>query len=382
MTGSVVEVEASADERWRREFPILRDWTYLDHATFGPTPRAHVRASQEAVARTSELPIAEIGSSGAMEALRREAAALLHSGDDSLALLKCTSEGIDLVAQGLSWQAGDEVILYDADFPGTLAPWIALERKGVILRMIADRGRSRFDVEDVEALISSRTRAICISLVNSSHGFRAPAGEIAALTRPRGIWFALDAVQAIGTGDIDVPALGADVVAAHGYKFLLSGFGVALVWCSPRAIAELDAPQIGWKNTGGPRPMGVSFAEGGARRFESTIASYPAVEGMRGSLSLLASVGLAATGNRIAALVDALADAVPERGYSVRSSRKPGETSAILSLRHSSLDAEAVQQALKQARVACAVRDGSVRIAPHFHNSLEDVGRLVAALPV
>ncbi len=367
---------------WREEFPILRQWSYLDCASFGPVPLAHVAASQDLVAQMSELRIADIGGSASMEKLRAEAAALLGCSSDSLALLKCTSEGVDLVVRGLRWRAGDEVILCEDDFPGTIAPWRALERQGVVVRMVPDRGRSRNEVSELEALVTDRTRVICLSLVNSSHGFRAPVAEVAALARSQGIWFVLDAVQAIGSLDLDVGSLGADIVAAHGYKWLLSGFGVALVYCSQRAIEELQSPQIGWKNAIGVAPAEVAVVAGGARRFESTVASIPAVAGMRASIALLRSVGLATVESRVAVLLDALVTAAVAKGYELRSSRAPGETSAIVSLRHPSLDAETVQESLRQARVACAVRSSAVRVAPHFYNSLDDVERFVDALPV
>ena len=374
-------LSAARVEQWRDEFPILRSWTYFDHATFGPTPLAHVRASQDAARRMSELPIAQIGGSASMERLRSEAAQLLHTDSDHVTLLKCTSEGIDLVAQGIDWHEGDEVVCYEGDFPGTLAPWIALQSRGVVVRMVRDLGRSRFDVADVEAMITGRTRVVCVSLVNADHGFRAPIAEIAALARPRGIWVAVDAVQAIGSLDVDVVSLGADVVAAHGYKFLLSGFGVAVVYCSTRAVEELRAPQIGWKNAVGAGPVEIPLTKGGARRFESTVAAVPVVAGMCASIGLLQEVGTAQIEAHISAVLDEVAQAASAKGYAVRSSRAAGEGSAILSLRHPSLPSASVHGTLQEAHVACAIRNDALRIAPHFYTSPADVAQLVDALP-
>ncbi len=368
-------------EQWRDEFPIVQSWTYFDHATFGPTPLAHVRASQDAATRMSELPIAQIGGSASMEKLRSEAAKLLHCDSDHVALLKCTSEGIDLVTQGIDWHEGDEVICYEGDFPGTLAPWTALRSRGVVVRMVPDLGRSRFDVGDVEALITGRTRVVCVSLVNADHGFRAPIAEIAALARPRGIWVAVDAVQAIGSLDVDVVSMGADIIAAHGYKFLLSGFGVAIVYCSTRAVEELRAPQIGWKNAVGAGPVDIPLTKGGARRFESTVAAIPVVAGMRASIGLLQEVGLAQVEAHISAVLDEVAGSASAKGYRVRSSRVEAERSAILSLVHPSLSSVSVHATLQEAQIACALRNDAIRIAPHFYTSAADVAKLVDALP-
>src|SRR6202035_4541097 len=96
--------------------------------------------------------------------------------------------------------------------------------------------------------LSPRTRAISVSLVNNTTGFRAPVEALAELCRARGLWFTVDAVQAVGSVVVDAPAIGADVVAAHGYKFQLSGFGYAVTYVSDRAIQELEVPHVGISN--------------------------------------------------------------------------------------------------------------------------------------
>lgn len=378
---TVADAFSEVAELRRAEFPILRSWTYLDNATFGPVPRAHVRAASKAARQMSEKRIEEIGASATMEELRVGAATLLDCDKENVALLKSTSEGIGLIARGLEWQNGDEVILYDRDFPGTLAPWVQLEREGVVLRFVRDRGRARFDLAEVVKLISPRTRAICLSLVNSDHGFRAPIAELGELCKRRGIWLAVDAVQAVGTLDIHAEALNADIVAAHGYKFLLSGFGIGVSYCSPRAIEELRVPSLGWKNAIDVRPVEAETSSVGARRFEPTILSVPTMAGMRESLSLLAGVGMAAVETQILNLIDRIASALAERSYEVISSRIPAERSALLSFRHHSLDVEPLHAALLKQNVACAIRDRAIRISPHFYNTEEDVDRLLEALP-
>ena len=128
------------------------------------------------------------------------------------------------------------------------------------------------------ACSATRTRAVCLSVVDRATGVRAPVEAIAAACRARGIWLALDAAQAMGVLALDAPAIGADIVSAHGYKFLLSGFGLAPTYCSERAIAELRVPQAGWKNARvGREADGLSLAfEAAAARYEPTMSSLPA----------------------------------------------------------------------------------------------------------
>jgi selenocysteine lyase/cysteine desulfurase len=216
----------------RREFPITNSWLYFDTATYGPHPRRYVQAISDIAGRLSTDPLGT--TSASVEGVRSAAAQLLGAPEANVALLRSTGEGTNLVTGGLDWHAGDEVILYELDFPSLVAPWIALGERGVNVAVVADRGRHRFEVEDFERLLSPRTRAISVSLVNNTTGFRAPVEALAELCRARGLWFSVDAVQAIGSVVVDVPSLQADVVSAHGYKFQMSGFGYALVYLSDR----------------------------------------------------------------------------------------------------------------------------------------------------
>lgn len=360
------------------ELEVTHGRTYLDHATFGPPPRCHVRAACEVLERTARDGLDGTSGSALLEEVRAEAATLLHGEARHVALLKSTSEGLGLLAQGLDWRAGDEVVVIEHEFAGCVAPFLHLRERGVGVQAVADRGRDRFDLADVEALLTTRTRAVCLSLVNRSHGMRAPVEAIGELCRERGIWLAVDAAQAMGVLDLDARAIGADVLAAHGYKFLCSGFGLAVTHCSERALTELTVPQVGWKNA---ELVDAPAGAADARRFESTMPSLPLLAGMGASLRLLNGFDPVERERRAVALAVAAADGLEARSYALRSSRRPGEGSSLVAARHPSLGQEEVVRELRAAGVACAGVDGALRVSTHFFNTAEDVEALLAALP-
>ena len=160
-----------------------------------------------------------------LEQARAQAAQFVNCSPDDVAFLKSTAEGLGVVALGLDWQPGDEVIAYNQAFPADVYPWMNLSGRGVELKLIADQGRHRHEVADVEALMTPRTRIVCLELVNFTNGFRAPIAEIARMCHERGAWLVVDATQAAGVLRIDMRELGCDVLVAHGYKFLMSGWG-------------------------------------------------------------------------------------------------------------------------------------------------------------
>lgn len=355
---------------------------YLDSATYGPHPRRYVEALAGVAEQLSTEPLG--ATSDRIEEVRASAARLIHASPDHVSLLHSTSEGAALIAQGLDWRPGDEVILYEHEFPGAVAPWLALAGRGVRLRVIPDRGRHRFDLDDVEALLSPRTRAICVSLVNNLNGFRAPVAGIRELCDGRDIWIACDAVQAMGALDLDVRALGADVVAAHGYKFLLSGFGNAVIFFSERARRELRVTSVGSRNAGGETPdlleRGLAPPEDGTR-FEVGVPNVPAVIGMGASLSMLLEVGTEVVEEHVLRLSARLTAGVRERGYQVVSSEAPGERSGLVSVVSPRVPPAEVEARLREHHVACAVRDGRLRFACHLFNTEEEIDQAVAALP-
>jgi selenocysteine lyase/cysteine desulfurase len=367
----------------RDEFPITAEWTYFDHATYGPHPRRYV----ETLARVAdELSVHPLGNTSAgLDGVRSVAATLLHSPVDQVALLRSTGEGTNLVATGVDWEPGDEVILYELDFPGLIAPWLGLADRGLHIRVVEDRGRNRFDVGDFEELLSARTRAVSVSLVNNVTGFRAPVEQLAALCLERNIWFTVDAVQALGAIDVDAPALGADVVVSASYKFLLSGFGQAVAYLSGRAIRELRAPHIGVRNMQ-MNPAGTLFDSGlnlftTARKFEPSNPNLAAMFAMRSAIELLQELGIERTESHIRRLCMRLVEGLREKDYTLITSQRPSESAGLVCAVHPTIQSDRIQADLASRHILGAVRHGYLRFAPHAYNTENEVDRLLRALP-
>lgn len=380
----------SAEFRQVREeqFPVTREWTWFNTAAYGPLPLCNVEA------QTSFLTGMSLGKSApgighwweGADSVRGKVGQLISADPDDICFLKSTNEGLGLVVTGLDWAPGDEVITYDQEFPSTAYPWLGLTRKGVTVKFVRDGGRARFDVDDVEELVSPRTRVVCLSLVNFSNGFRAPVEAISELCRSRGIWLVVDAVQAAGCIPVDVQSLGADLVSAHGYKSLCSGFGISFCYVAPRLRESLAVAVPGWKSIENVTDIThqldyqLTLARG-ARRYESGAQNISGMYGMGASIDLFLSLGMESIGQHVQAMSALVAEQVEERGYHVVSSRTPAERSGIVAVDCGSHDAAEVVAALRRAGVVCSVREGRLRISCHLFLDEDDVQRLAAALP-
>jgi selenocysteine lyase/cysteine desulfurase len=370
------------------QFPVTRHWSWFNSAAYGPLPVCNIEA------QSSFLRGMSIGQTApgvghwweGADAVRRKVGRLINAEPADVSFLKSTGEGLGLAVTGLDWAPGDEVITYDQEFPSVVYPWLGLARKGVLVRFVRDRGRFRFDVDDVAELIGPRTRVVCLSLVNFSNGFRAPLEAISQLCRPRGIWLVVDAVQAAGCIDVDVRSLGADLLSAHGYKTLCSGYGISFCWVSRRFQGALEVAVPGWKSienvTDVSHQLGYQLTLArGARRYESGAQNLSGMYGMGASIDMFLGLGMDVISEHVLAMSALVTDRVESRGYRVVSSRVPAERSGIVSVECPGREPADVAAALKKAGVMCSVREGRVRVSSHLFVDEDDVERLVAGLP-
>jgi cysteine desulfurase/selenocysteine lyase len=376
----------------RAEFPVTAERTWLNTATYGPLPVSNVAAQRdllEGMMRGAGGPGIGHWWEGAAS-VRDRVGAMIGCAPADVALLRSTGEGIGLVSLGLDWRPGDEVVLYDREFPSGVYPFLALADRGVRVRFVEDRGRCRFTADDVAAVMTSRTRVVCVSLVNCYHGFRAPVEDIGVLCRERGAWLLVDAVQGAGILPVDVGALGASLVSAHGYKSLCAGYGISYCYVAPELRDCLRVSAPGWKSIEDApyidRQLDYNLRyPDGARRFEPTVQNLAGMYGLGASIDLFQRTGPALIADWVAGLAGAVRAAVTERGYTVASSERPGETSGIVSVAVPGTvldgDAARVGAALAERGISCAVRDGRLRVSCHVFNDREDVDRLADALP-
>lgn len=370
------------------QFPVTREWAWFNTAAYGPLPLCNVEAQMSFLQGMSAgKTAAGIGHwwEGAAS-VRAKVGQLINADPEDICFLKSTNEGLGLVVTGLDWAPGDEVITYDQEFPSTVYPWLGLARKGVAVRFVRDRGRARFDVDDVAELISPRTRVVCVSLVNFSNGFRAPVEAIAELCRSQGIWLVVDAVQAAGCLPVDVQSLGADLVSAHGYKSLCSGFGISFCYVAPRLRGSLAVAVPGWKSIENVTDIThqldyqLTLARG-SRRYESGVPNISGMYGMGASIDLFLGIGMDVIGQHVLAMSALVAEQVEARDYHVVSSLTPTERSGIVSVNCCGREPVDAAAALKRAGVMCSVREGRLRISCHLFVDEDDVQRLTAALP-
>lgn len=363
------------------EFGLKPDIIYLNHAAVSPWPRRALEAIQGFAQENVERGAASYPRWLETEnALREKAAKLLGAGSaKDISLLKSTSEGLSLVAQGLDWREGDNLVLYECEFPSNRYCWESLARYGVETRLVAHKPQD--DPEgDLFAMCDARTRLISVSSVQFANGFRADLERIGAYCRAHGILFCVDGIQSLGALPFDVEACNADFVAADGHKWMLGPEGLALFYSRPELREQLRLHEYGWhmvEEPGDYDRKDWSPATDGTR-FECGSPNLLGAYALNASLSLLLEVGMGQVSERVLANTRTLMGLFEASGcFEVLSDRRAERISGIVTVRPQQGDAKALHRGLMSEGVICAPRGGGIRFSPHFYTPEEQLHRAV-----
>ncbi len=355
---------------------MAQNRVFLDHARVAPIPR-RAREAVEAFTRDAcEHGTAHYDEWMAhAERVRERFARLVHAEPGEIAFVKNTSEGLSLVAEGLDWKPGDNVVVPDIEFPSNVYPWWNLKPRGVETRFVRSvDGRVPFD--DLVKQTDDRTRLVSVSSVEFHSGFRNDLNRIGAFCKDRGILFCVDAIQSLGCLPMDVKRDGIDFLAADGHKWLLSVEGLGGFYVSKDALEHLRPVLVGWDSVVDAHNfLDYDFTlRPDARRFEEGSFNVMSLYALGASIGLLQEIGIDIIEDRVLGLGDRLLEEVRRRNLTLFSSPRPDERSGIVSF-DLPADPDAFKTYMADHRVTLTVRGSRVRLSPHAYNNEDDLGR-------
>jgi len=361
------------------EFPLSEALIYLNHAAVAPWPK---RTSAAVIAFAEQNT--RYGSHFYLDwmakevELRTQLQTLLNAPSvDDIALVKNTSEALSFVAYGLTWQAGDNIVSSNEEFPSNRMPWQSLDNQGVEFRQ-ADLSSGDTPEDALFALVDERTRLITISSIQFASGLRMDLAKIGAFCQQRGILFCVDAIQSLGAVQFDVQACHADFVMADGHKWLFGAEGLGVFYTTPAARAQLKLTQYGWHNMKDThnyenKPWEIHPT---ARRFECGSMNTMGIYALSASVSLLLETGM----ETVEALVLHNAERVKthiadnEQLMLITSAKSPLK-SGIVVFKHRTIANEVLYKHLQDNGVVCALRGGGIRFSPHFYNTAQEIAK-------
>jgi cysteine desulfurase / selenocysteine lyase len=382
----VTSTQATSMPDWwqliRQQMPVVRQWAYFDHAAVAPLSEPARVVVHEWADHFTENGVVDWNRwRQKIEGLRELAAARLRADQSEIALIRNTTEGITLVAEGFPWQAGDNVVVPDSEFPSNLYPWMHLADRGVEVRQV-HCPEGRIEPASIERACNDRTRIIAVSWVGYGAGWRADLEALAEIAHARDAFLFVDAIQGLGVLDLDVTQTPIDALAADGHKWLLGPEGAGIMYIRQSCLDRLRPLGIGWNSV----VQAGNFSDTSLRikpdasRYEGGTHNMVGFLGLAASMSMFTQHSGAEIEQRLRYVTDLCCERLQSAGATLVSERAGGRWSGILALdipRRSPLEVK--KDCLRQ-QVVVNARNGHVRISPHVYTSADDVERLIGAL--
>jgi selenocysteine lyase/cysteine desulfurase len=368
----------------REGFALAPGLVYLNHAAVGILPLAtrdalHAFVDDHAARGVLGTAPREM----ALPAYRDRIAAFIGGAGQEVAILRNTGDGATVLAQGLDLGPGDEVITGANEFGANAYPWLALRDRGVTVRLI-DAPRERMTPDVLRRAMSARTKLVAVSWVTFDDGYRHDLAALAGVAHAGRALFVVDAIQGLGAFPLDVAESGVDAVYAGGAKWLMALQGVSFLWLRAALLDRVAVRLPGWRSAADmwdfldyDQPFAAD-----ASRYEGGTPNVIGALSLVTSMDVLAGAGIGRIAAHVLALSDRLEEGLHARGYDVLGDRSSDAVkSGIITFRRGDVDPIALGKALGRDGICVTYRANGIRVAPHGHNTADDIEALLAHLP-
>lgn len=364
----------------RADFPTTEKFCYLNLANKAILPKLVEESMQSWMHDIYEHAGDTAFSMGEIEKNRLAVADTFGAPSECIALIKNTSEGINIVAQGFPWKAGDNVVISEFEHENNTFPWRHLAKRGIEIRIAAPGEDGRVTVDQYRELIDAHTRILAVGWVVYGNGYRSDLRELSAFCHDLNVKLLVDGIQAVGILNERLDDVGADIIIAGGHKAQFSLAGAGLMYATPEIIQMLTPPYAAkYSFDTLDRTIDAPALADDAHRFEYGNPNFAGQWVQRRSAEYIKEIGLDNIEARVEALTTYLIDCADKHQIKVRTPRPWSQRAGIVSLDLGCHAGEAVK-ALHHQDVIVAEKDGHLRTSMHFYNNEEDVDRFFAAL--
>lgn len=365
--------------KYSTEFEVDKNIIYLNHAAVSPWP---VR-TRNAVIRFAEENC-HLGSLNYLRwietesELRKKLQSLINApSHDDIALVKNTSEALSMVAYGIEWNAGDNIVITDQEFPSNHIVWESLASLGVELRLATITDYINATAEQcIMDCCDERTRLISVSSIQYASGLKLDLRQIGRFCKSENILFCIDAIQSVGALQFDVQEYLADFAMADGHKWMLGPEGLGFFYCASHLREQLKLTQYGWhmiEDYGNYNIQNWHIAKS-ARRFECGSPNMIGIHALNASLSLILEAGIKEIEQQVLGNTRFMLELINgEENLILLSPSELNQLGGIVTFKHKQQPTSVLYKKLKQVNIMCAERGGGIRFSPHFYTDHEQI---------
>ncbi|OGC96002.1 MAG: hypothetical protein A2W25_09685 [candidate division Zixibacteria bacterium RBG_16_53_22] len=370
-------------KRARSYFALDNGVTYLNHASHSPLALPVREAFErffDSWQKTAHRHDPE--SFRIFEDVRARLAGMIGAWPERVGLSPHTTYGMNILSSGLTWKAGDNVVISEKEFPASVYPWLRLKDKGVEIKWTKTRN-GFIDEDALIANVDSGTRLIHTSWVQFNNGNRVDLRTLGEFCGNGDVLLSVDGIQGMGVMPIDTPSLGIDLFTSGCQKWMLGPCGTGFYYLSERAESRIEPPLMGWLSV----DWGAEFSDlmrydlsprVGPSRYEIGTYAFQDWRGLNAAIEILLSFDPEERWNQVKSLTQRVIDFVESNDrLQLISPTDPARRSGIVTFE--SNDSKRLFDKLSALGFVVSYREGAVRISPHFYNSLEEIERLIAA---
>jgi cysteine desulfurase / selenocysteine lyase len=379
-------------EVFKSAYAHASETIHLNNAGIAPWPKQTLEAVTAWSAKLAQGGTSTVGFAfDETEKTRASLAEFLGTRPEQIAFFTTCATAISQVALGFPLKAGDEIVVWDQEYPSNFHPWkIAAERAGAKL-VVAKSGSSpdsplATPFANIEAVTTPRTRIIAISWVQYRSGAQTDLKALAQFARERGIFTCVDIIQGFGANEFHFDSSGLDAVCGGAHKWLTSPLSLGFLALRAEHSELLSPIMVGAMTYGGPDIPSSLEAKmrTGVQKFEPGGRQMLEMLGLGQTLELFKKVGISAIAREAERLSNSIADGLRSRGYQVHSPHGEKIRGAILNFSPTSSSPlktfEEIEQTFAHHKITFSKRSPGIRLSPHAFNRDEEIEKVLQAL--
>lgn len=375
----MIENEKNKDS-YRAQFPHTKNGhIYLNHAAISPLSRKVTTALRDYLDNRSFGSVEDFETwMQTVDETRNLIARFIHTNHpERVTFMGNTSDAISAVAEGLSWNDGDEIILNSMEFPSNVQPFRILERFGVKLIYLIPDDEGRILPEQIKKAITEKTRLVSISAVQYLNGFRADLKSIGEICNQYNLLFVVDGIQGLGAADIDVTTCRIDALATGAHKWLMAPMGIGFLYISEKLMKQLSPAKTGWLSVEVPWDL-TNFDQPWlpvSKHLETGTLNISGIFGLNASLKNFFDIGMDTVQNEIGKLVDFTIERLQdEPSVKIITPIQPQDRAGIITFSVNGMDSpDDFVNSLKSNGITISAREGYIRISPHYYNTTDEI---------
>ena len=376
----------AARHNWKAEFEIAPGTVFLNHASFGPVTKRGRLAAESLMERWGRLtpgPDVDDETFALLSSAKHRFARLIGAKPERVAFAPNTSYGLNAVLWGLQLRKGERILLPEIEFPALVyvVKRIAQQLELSIEPLSCPNGY--LEIETLEKALANKAAVLALSWVQYFNGYRYNLEEISSLCHAHGCFVLADAIQGVGAVPLEVERSKVDALACGAQKWLFGQTGAGFFYIAPDAVREAEPLEAGWLSVDWgyrfhdlkdwDRPV---FEDG--RRWE--IGTYPffSIRFAESGLAMLEECGKHVVWDNIQEQLRRVTEGLGGSRYEPALVTGEGHQSGILPLKGPRTPE--LHQHLCRCNIHTSLREGTIRISPHFYNTDDDIDRLIEAI--